>query len=245
MSDSCFVVRLNRYLALSPAEMKAVSELERDPKEYASGSFLWQEGDDVSELLIVHHGWALSETRLSNGKRQILRFHFSGDLIGASGIAFRDAASSIVAATDMVVCRFPRRALGETFTNHPRLAALFFSMSQMESIDLTDRLRSLGRSEGKARLANLFLSIAARMRAVSGENNPVVRIPLTQSDLGDAVGLTQVHVNRLIRQMTEEKLITRHRSTVTLVDEPGLIELARFVDRFSAIDASWFPSARA
>lgn len=245
MSDSCFVVRLNRYLALSPAETKAVSELERDPKEYASGSFLWQEGDDVSELLIVHHGWALSETRLSNGKRQILRFHFSGDLIGASGIAFRDAASSIVAATDMVVCRFPRRALGETFTNHPRLAALFFSMSQMESIDLTDRLRSLGRSEGKARLANLFLSIAARMRAVSGENNPVVRIPLTQSDLGDAVGLTQVHVNRLIRQMTEEKLITRHRSTVTLVDEPGLIELARFVDRFSAIDASWFPSARA
>ncbi|WP_033924425.1 Crp/Fnr family transcriptional regulator [Sphingomonas sp. 35-24ZXX] len=245
MSDSCFVVRLNRYLALTAGEMKAVSALERDPKEYPSGSVLWQEGDDVSELLIVHHGWAHSETRPPNGKRQILRFHFSGDLIGAAGIAFRDAASSIVAATDMVVCRFPRKALGETFIHHPRLAALFFSMSQMESIDLADRLRAIGRSEGKARLANLFLSIAARMRAVSGESNPVVRIPLTQSDLGDAVGLTQVHVNRLIRQMTEEKLITRNRSTVTLLDEPRLIEISRFVDRFSAIDTSWFPAARA
>lgn len=245
MSDSCFVVRLNRYLELTPTEMKAIAQLERDPREYPSGSTLCQEGDDVSELMIVHHGWALSETRLTNGKRQILRFHFSGDLIGAAGIAFRDAACSIVAATEMVVCRFPRRALGETFIEHPRLAALFFSMSQMESIDLADRLRALGRSEGKARLANLFLSIAARMRAVSGEHNPVVRIPLTQSDLGDAVGLTQVHVNRLIRQMTEEKLITRNRSTVTLIDEPRLIELARFVDRFSAIDASWFPAAKA
>ncbi|WP_040370379.1 Crp/Fnr family transcriptional regulator [Blastomonas sp. AAP53] len=245
MSDSCFVVRLNRYLDLTPSEMNAIAHLEREPREYHSGSTLWQEGDDVSELLIVHHGWALSETRLPAGKRQILRFHFSGDLIGASGIAFRDAASSIVAATDVVVCRFPRSALGDTFNTHPRLAALFFAMSQMESIDLADRLRALGRSEGKARLANLFLSIAARMRAVSGENNPVIRIPLTQSDLGDAVGLTQVHVNRLIRQMTEEKLITRNRSTLTLVDEPRLIELARFVDRFSAIDSSWFPAAKA
>jgi CRP-like cAMP-binding protein len=243
--DSCFVARLHRYLDLTKAEKTAITDLERDPKDYPAGSVLWKEGDDVSELLIVHQGWALSETQLSTGKRQILRFHFSGDLIGASGIAFRDAASSIVAATDMVVCRFPRQALGETFRLHPRLAALFFSISQMESIDLSDRLRALGRSEGKARLANLFLSIAARMRAVTGEHNPVVRIPLTQSDLGDAVGLTQVHVNRLIRQMTEEKLITRNRSTVTLVDEPGLVELAKFVDRFSSIDSSWFPPANA
>lgn len=243
MFDSCFVARLSRYLLLTRTEKLAIAELERDPKAYSAGSVLCAEGSDVDELMIVHNGWALSETRLPTGKRQILRFHFSGDLIGASGIAFRDAPSSVVAATDMVVCRFPRRALGETFIEHPRLAALFFSISQMESIDLSDRLRALGRSEGKARLANLFLSIAARMRAVNGEHDPVVRMPLTQTDLGDAVGLTQVHVNRLIRQMTEDKLIVRTRGTVTLLDEPGLVELARFVDRFSAIDSGWFPPA--
>lgn len=244
MFDSCFVARLKRYLDLTPSERDAIAQLERDPKRHPAGSVLWSEGDDVKELLIVHQGWALSETRLSTGKRQILRFHFSGDMIGASGIAFNDAPSSIVAATDMEVCRFPRHALGETFAAHPRLAALFFSISQMESIDLSDRLRSVGRSEGKARLANLFLSIAARMRAINGDTDPVIRIPLTQTDIGDAVGLTQVHVNRLIRQMTEEKLITRHRSTVTLVDEPGLIALARFVDRFSSLDTHWFPAAK-
>lgn len=244
MFDSCFVARLGRYLELTRHEKMAIADLERDPKNYAAGDVLCEEGADVDELLIVHSGWALSETQLQSGKRQILRFHFSGDLIGASGIAFRDSPSSIKAATNMVVCRFPRRALGETFAVHPRLAALFFSISQMESIDLSDRLRALGRSDGKARLANLFLSIAARMRAVNGEHNPVVRMPLTQTDLGDAVGLTQVHVNRLIRQMTEDKLIIRTRGTVTLLDEPGLIELARFVDRFSAIDSSWFPPAK-
>lgn len=244
MFDSCFVARLGRYLELTRAEKLAIADLERDPKNYAAGDVLCEEGADVDELLIVHSGWALSETQLQSGKRQILRFHFSGDLIGASGIAFRDSPSSIKAATNMVVCRFPRRALGETFAVHPRLAALFFSISQMESIDLSDRLRALGRSDGKARLANLFLSIAARMRAVNGEHNPVVRMPLTQTDLGDAVGLTQVHVNRLIRQMTEDKLIIRTRGTVTLLDEPGLIDLARFVDRFSAIDSSWFPPAK-
>ena len=245
MFDSCFVARLSRYLELTQLERDAIADLERNPKSYPAGTTLFTEGEDVSELLIVHQGWALSETALSGGKRQILRFHFSGDMIGASGIAFRDAPSSIIAATEMVVCCFPRKALGEIFEAHPRLAALFFSISQMESIDLSDRLRSLGRSDGKARLANLFLSIAARMRAVTGEYNPVVRIPLTQTDLGDAVGLTQVHVNRLIRQMTEEKLITRNRSTVTIIDEAGLVGLARFADRFSSLDTGWFPPARA
>jgi len=242
--DSCFVARLSRYLELTRTEKQVLAELERDPQNYPAGSVLCREGEDVTELLIVHHGWALSETQMQSGKRQILRFHFSGDLIGASGIAFKDSPSSIKAATDMVVCRFPRRALGETFSEHPRLAALLFSISQMESIDLSDRLRALGRSEGKERLANLFLSIAARMRAVNGEHNPVVRMPLTQTDLGDAVGLTQVHVNRLIRQMTEDKLITRTRSTVTLLDEPRLVEMARFIDRFGAIDSSWFPPTK-
>lgn len=245
MFDSCFVTRLRRYLSLTVAEQAAIARLERDPTAYPAGNVLWNEGDDVAELLIVHQGWALSETHATGGKRQILRFHFAGDLIGASGIAFREAASSVIAATDIVACRFPRKALGETFRAHPRLAALFFSISQMESIDLFDRLRALGRSEGKARLASLFLSIAARMRAVTGKHDPVLRIPLTQSDLGDAVGLTQVHVNRLIRQMTQQRLITRNRSTVTLIDEPGLVALARFVDRFNAIDSSWFPAASA
>ncbi|WP_373486654.1 Crp/Fnr family transcriptional regulator [Blastomonas sp.] len=241
MFDSCFVARLSRYIDLNASEKAAIADLERDPQSYAAGTALWREGDDICELSIVHQGWALSETLLHDGTRQILRFHFPGDLMGASGIAFRDAAASIIAATDMMVCRFPRRALGETFARHPRLAALFFSLSQLESVDLSDRLRALGRNDGKARLAHLFLSIAARMRVVTGEHKAEVRMPLTQTDLGDAVGLTQVHVNRLIRQMTEEGLIIRTRSTVTLVDEDRLIELARFVDRFSTIDSSWFP----
>lgn len=64
---------------------------------------------------------------------------------------------------------------------------------------------------------------------------------MIHTDQSNAVGLTQVHVNRLIQQLTKDKLMERTRSTVTLVDEPGLLSTAHLVDQFRTIDSSWFP----
>ena len=245
MSDSCFVQRLLHYLDLTEAEKSAIAQLEKEPTDLSAGQKLWEEGAESDQVCIVQKGWLLSETVLEAGERQILRFYFPGELIGTASIAFDHAANTVRAVQDARLCIFPRSRLGQLFVEQPRLGTLFYSLGMLEVIDLNDRLRALGRTDGKARLAHLFLSIAGRLRVLHGRSYNILQVPLTQSDLADAVGLTAIHVNRLLKEMTGEGLIRRSRREIELLDEPELRRISQYRDRHLEIDTSWFPPANA
>ena len=245
MADSCFVQRLLHYLDLTDAEKSAITELEREPVDLAAGQKLWEEGAQSDAVCIVQKGWLLSETVLEAGERQILRFYFPGELIGTASIAFDHAASTVRAVQDARLCIFPRARLGELFVREPRLGTLFYSLGMLEVVDLNDRLRALGRTDGKARLAHLFLSISERLRVLHGRADTVMQVPLTQSDLADAVGLTAIHVNRLLKEMTGDGLIRRTRREIELRNEDELRRISQYRDRHFEVDNSWFPPASA
>ena len=243
MNDSCFVTRLNNYLSLTAAEVATLSRLEESPEPLKAGDVLFEEGVASDCVALVQSGWLTSSTLLADGQRQILRVHLAGDLAGMTGLAWPSRVSTVVASLDSVVCRFPRRSLAELFEEHPRLASLFLSMAMMETIDLCDRMRALGRTNGKARLAQFFLSTLARHNVTGRATERTLPLPLTQTDLADAVGLTNIHVNRLLRELTEQGLIERGRGSVTMLDLARLGELSQFTNRFHRLDTSWFPEA--
>lgn len=243
MADSCFVQRLLHYLDLTEAEKTAITELEREPTDFPAGHCLWEEGAQADALCIVQSGWLLSETLLAAGERQILRLYFPGDLIGTASIAFAHATATVRAVDDATLCIFPRARLGELFGRHPRLGALFYSLGMLETVELNDRIRSLGRTDGKSRLAHMFLSIAERMRVLRDKPGAILPVPLTQSDLADAVGLTAIHVNRLLKEMTRDGLIRRTRREIELLDEDELRRLAQYRSPHFKVDHSWFPAA--
>ena len=243
MTDSCFVKRLTHYLTLTPSEEAAVRQLEEAPEALKVGDILFEEGETSDCVALVQSGWLTSSTLLSDGQRQILRVHLAGDLAGMTGLAWAEGAFTVIASLDTVICRFPRRSLSELFERHPRLAALFFAMAMAETVDLCDRLRAIGRTNGKARLVQFFLSTLARYNVTGQSGERTLPLPLTQTDLADAVGLTNIHVNRLLRELTEEGLIKRGRGTVTMLDMARLGQMAQYVDRFSGLDTSWFPQA--
>ena len=245
MPDSCFVKRLSHYLPLSAGERSALARLEIAPELLRAGEVLFEEGEPTDFLALVSHGWLTSSALLAEGQRQILRVHLNGDMVGLSGIAFDHSVCTVVASTDSEICRFPRRALAVLFGEHPRLAALFFSLGMVETVDMYDRLKAVGRTNGKARLAQFFLSVLSRDRVTSAQGGLTIVLPLTQSDVADAVGLTNIHVNRLLRELVEDGLIRRDRSAITVRDEPAMQTLAQFTNRFERIDTSWFPPSAA
>jgi CRP-like cAMP-binding protein len=241
VTDSCLAERLGHYIALTGGEKRALAKLEETPADMDAGQVLFEEGEPLRELFVVKKGWFLSSTLLIDGERQILRLHFPGDTMGTASVAFEQASATVSVVQDATVCRYPRARLGELFEAHPRLAALFYAVGMLENVDLCDRLTALGRTDGKSRLANFFLSIFARMRILHGEDLDDLEIPLRQVDLGDAAGLTEVHVYRLLKQMEEEGLVARTRRRVKIIDEDRLVEIAQFRNRFAKIDTSWFP----
>lgn len=241
--DSALASKLQHYLPLTPEERDVVDSLERRERRFRSGEVVLEEGEATDRLYVVTGGWLHSSARLSSGNRQILRFHFPGDLMGVSSIAWAETAATLTAVSDCMVSDFPRLALARVFKEQPRLAALLYAVSAAENVAMSDRLMSLGRTDGRTRIATLFLDILSRLRITDGQIVDSFELPLTQAEIGDAVGLTKVHVNRTLREMEQAGMIERSGKIVRIVDEASLVEFAGFKDRHYRIATDWFPPA--
>lgn len=244
MSGSCFAERLQRYLPLTEAEILALETLESEARELPRGATILRENDPADEMFVLRHGWAMSYLILDDGSRQILRLHFPGDIIGTASAAFADASETIVTITGATVCPFDKAALKTMFEQHPRLAALFFVIAQAERVSLTDRLASLGRTSAKARVAALLVDVLIRLRFLNKDITNTIPLKLTQEEIGDATGLTSVHVNRMLRALVEDQLIARENGNIVIRDERSLARTANYVNRYAEIDLRWLPAPR-
>ena len=243
MTNSCFVDRLQHYLPLTIDEKASLATLELSPEPLKAGEVLFEEEEPSDIVALVRHGWLTSSATLADGQRQIVRVHLTGELAGLTNLAFPHGVFRVVAQADSEICRLPRPALARMFDEHPRVAALFFAMGMAETVDLADRLKAVGRTNGKARLAQFFLSVLARGRITGDALATTLTMPFTQTELADTVGLTNIHVNRLLRELAEEGFIRRDRGAITVLREAEMGAMAQFTNRFGTLDTSWFPAA--
>ena len=241
MAGSSFADVLSELVDLTQGERTALEKLEDRQRHVRRGAVLQRENETGGELYILRKGLMMSYVLLDDGSRQILRFLFPGDMLGVSGVIYRAAPETLCALSDCTVSPFDRTQLAEVITSHPRLSAMILVYCQIERVSLTDRLAALGRTNAKARVAALLLELRNRLRATDKEITNGFTLGLTQEEVGDATGLTAVHVNRMLRQLEEEGLIARENGRVTLVDEQSLCRAANYVNRFEKLDLSWLP----
>ena len=246
--DSCFAERVGDLIDLSMNERAALARLEERPRDLRRGAILLRENDPQPELFILQRGMAMSYVLLDDGSRQILRFLHTGDMLGVSALVYRDSPETVVALTDCTVCPFDRSVMTALVTDHPRLSAIIMVMNQMEKVALTDRLAALGRTSAKARIAALLIEMHNRLRSRDQAIGNSFTLGVTQEEIGDATGLTAVHVNRMLRQLQDDGMIARDGGRMTFVDETMLVRTAHHTARDTAraagLDFSWLPGAR-
>ncbi|MGH6615135.1 Crp/Fnr family transcriptional regulator [Sphingomonas sp.] len=228
---------------LTPAEHRALERLEERERHLRRGGALIRENDRTTELFVLRKGTMMSSVLLDDGSRQILRFLFPGDMLAESSLVYREAPETITALTDCVVCPFERSAMASLIRDHPRLAALIMVYNEIERAALTDRLAALGRTSAKARVAAILIEMRNRLRMIDKEIGASFTLGLTQEEIGDATGLTAVHVNRMLRQLEEDGLIAREAGRVMFRNERALARAANYVDRYAGLDLGWLPAA--
>ena len=241
MSDTPLLRRLERYVDLTPAELDELRGLTEAERTLKAGEQLVREGETSEEMYVLQSGCMHASIVLADGARQILRIHHPGDLVNTTCLAWSRTAATVTAATEAVVSAFPRRRLAEIFREHPRLAALLHGLSTVDNVALSDRLASMGRTDGRARLGTLLLELWSRQKLTGGTGDNQLVLFLSQQDIADAVGLTKVHVNRLFREMTDTGLIEQKARRVRLLDPQGLSSAIGFVDRHADLATDWFP----
>jgi CRP-like cAMP-binding protein len=233
--------QIGAFLTLSVTERAALDRLVERERSVRRGSTLVRENDRTTELYALKRGMMLAYVLLDDGSRQILRFLFPGDIVGMSVVAFGKAPETLMALTESVIAPIDRTQLVDLVAQQPRLAMALTALEQAERAALTDRLAGVGRTSAKARIASVLLDIRDRLRRCDPGVGSTFILGLTQEEIGDATGLTAVHVNRMLRQLEEQGLIARAAGRVTLLDEPALARAANHVDRLAAIDLSWLP----
>ncbi|MGQ0559293.1 MAG: Crp/Fnr family transcriptional regulator [Sphingosinicella sp.] len=237
---SCLAERLGQHARLSQGERAALDRLEEIERSFRRGAIVLGEGEAGRELFVVRSGWLHSSVMLGNGARQIKRFHFSGDLVGLPLLAFADSPETLAAVTDLTLAGFSREKLASLIGDQPRLGMLLLALTVAERVSLADRMASIGRTSARTRVSYLLCEIWIRLRRLGLTKAGSIQLPLTQEDIGDATGLTAVHVNRMMRALSEDGLIERVSGHFRVLDEARLCTEGNFVDRAS-LSTGWLP----
>ena len=241
MRRNALVTRLEHHIALTHAERTALEEVSRRELRLKPGAVLMTQDKPNDRMFVVQHGWVHSARTLSNGSRQIVGFHYAGDLVGTSSIAWSIATNTVTAVSDCIVSEMTKPELGRLFVEQPRLAGAFYAIASADFVAMGDRLTSVGRMGAVERLSMMLLDMLARLRVTAGGVIDSFDLPLTQQDIGDAVGLTKVHVSRTFGEMERRGLIARNGRRVRVLEERKLIEMTGFVDRHNVIETDWVP----
>ena len=241
---SCLADWLGELTGLSANERAALDELELRERTLRRGAVLLREHDRASDVFVVRRGSLMSYVILPDGSRQILRFLYTGDLVATPALVYRSAPETLMALTESAVAIVERAQIAALTVNHPRLAALLIVRDQIERVALTDRLAGLGRGSAKARVCALLICLRNRLRRLDPTIGASFSPGLTQEQIGDATGLTSVHVNRMLRQLQDDGLLARDGGRITFLNEAALARTAHYTDRTPDIDLSWLPPPR-
>lgn len=192
--DAPAVLRMEALTPLDPVARQALQAAVARSRKIAPRRELMIEGREIRETLLVVRGWAARVRILGDGRRQIMNFTLPGDLVGLCAQDRPVASATIVAMTPVSVCTAPDVSIS------PALAQAYAISRARDEAYLLAQIARLGRFNAHERIADLFLELLERleMAGLAGQGRFV--LPLTQEVLADALGLTAVHVNRMLQQ---------------------------------------------
>lgn len=220
--------KLNSFVELTPAELDCLAGLQTSPVRLKRGSELVHEGQTGHKAYILQSGWACSFKILPDGGRQIIAFPIAGDCIGLRSVLLRTSDHSFSALTDAVVCSVEAPRMMRLFSEFPRLGAAILWATSRDEAMIVEHLVSIGRRSAIERTAHFFLELSERLRLVGLATDTEFPCPLNQYVLADALGLSAIHVNRVLRQLRETKLLTLRRGKALIHNASALERLAGF-----------------
>ena len=228
MLQSPLTRKLSAYVALSAADLEPLARLHRRRRSFQPGHELIHEGQANASAFILSDGWACSYKLLPDGERQIVDFQIPGDFLGLRSILFRTSDHSIEAVTRIEATEVLAADILDAFAQAPRLATAVLWAASRDEAMVVEHLVNLGRRSAEERMAHFLLELGARLALVGVGDRTGFDCPLTQYHLADALGLSAVHVNRVLRHLREEGLVTFRNGRVAFDDFPRLKTVGGF-----------------
>jgi len=234
-------------------ELGTITDLEAGARVIPMGSELYRQGEICSTCFIVLNGWIALSVLLDDGSCQILDFALPGAILGFQSAPNAQMYHSARCLSIVRVHAFPRRKLDVMVETNPRLAIQLCRQVTADEARAHDHLANIGLRDARQRIAHLLLELYVRVRGrLPGESDETFQLPLSQGQIGQALGLTYVHVCRTLQILREQKIVHLANHTLEIIDpvalrtaaglEPDICSLPRHAGRPSLANPVSHPS---
>lgn len=226
---SPLATHLSCHVELTPGERDLLQAVTAKSIRSASAHHdIIRDGDSPRTVKVILQGWAMRYKQLPDGRRQILSLMIPGDICDANAFIHEHMDHSIGALTPVRYAEVSQADFEMLLDSSPRLLkAFWWSELVMVSIQ-REWTTNIGQRPAYERIAHLLCETYARLESIGLTRGDSCEFPLTQSDLADAVGLTPVHVNRMIQALRHDGLIELRDKRLNLRNPARLRQVALF-----------------
>jgi len=228
--------KLSSFVDLSPDDCRHLDDLCTDTRTWGAGGTLIREGERPEVVFLLLDGWACRYKLLPDGSRQIMAYLIPGDLCDIHIFILKAMDHSIGLLSEANVAAISKAAMQRTLEERPAIARALFWSTLVDEATLREWLVNMGQRDAYARLAHLFCEMWLRMKQIGLTHGNSFTLPVTQEELGDTMGLTSVHVNRVLQRLRAEGLLSLARGQMTLHDIDRLREIAGFDPNYLHLD---------
>ncbi|MGA0543993.1 Crp/Fnr family transcriptional regulator [Brevundimonas sp. VNH65] len=222
------VEKLRRRDIISDEEMAALDGILEPPRRAAAGTDIVPEKAITTQSTLLLSGFSGRYSTLADGGRQITEINVAGDFVDLHSLLMKHMDHGVVALSDCVYAAAPHARLIELTERYPHLTRLLWLDTIIDAAVHRQWLVAMGRRSGLAHLAHLLCEMFLRLQVIGHVRGMAFELPLTQSVLGDVLGLSTVHVNRLISQLRAESLVSWSQFQVQILDWDRLAAVAEF-----------------
>jgi CRP-like cAMP-binding protein len=223
------------------APIAGLAQLGLRDRQFSQDQDLTREGDRSANVMLLTEGLAARYKLLSSGRRQITTLLVPGDFVDLSSFLVPRRDFGVVAVTNCRTAVIEHEQLRRVCEASPAATHLLWTETSIEAAIQREWLVSMGRRSAKGQMAHLFCELMVRLSAVGRSERSAFHLPLTQNELADVLGMSPVHVNRVLKELRHDGVIAWTNYWIEILDWHGLAEIAEFNPAYLGLEAP-FPA---
>ncbi|MDY7525603.1 Crp/Fnr family transcriptional regulator [Sphingomonas sp. 10B4] len=226
------VTRLESRATLTDDDRSAMRALAYTRREVETSSYLVREGAPTPRCTFLLSGFCYRQKLTTEGARQIVSIEIPGHFIDLQHLFLSESDHNVQALTRGSVAEIDSAALRKLALTRPAIGTALWTEALISASISREWIVNVGRRDAHSRVGHLLCELAVRLHITTGANERHYDLPMTQEQLGDAVGLTPVHVNRVLRALTQRGLISRDRRQIKILNWDALRDASDFNPRY-------------
>src|SRR5215207_4142247 len=226
--DNPLIRTLGSVFALTEDERQALEALPMQVMVIKDDQDIVRMGDRPSRSCLILSGFAATYKVTAGGKRQIVSFAIAGDIPDLQSLHLKTLDTSIATISTCRVGFIPHEALREISTRYPRIGAALWRETLIDAAIFREWVMNVGQREAYQRMAHVLCELLVRLRAVGLVEDHACDLPITQSEFADAIGTSNVHVNRVLQELRAEGLIELKGDRLFVPDWDRLKQMGEF-----------------